>query len=91
MLYVVRPDRVVQSFHTGVEDVSCVLDYTLTAGVITITHTGVPTQTGGHGIASALVQAALDAAESERSNIVPGCSYAAASMQRDHACAELLA
>jgi hypothetical protein len=38
----VQHDRVVQRFHTEVEGMPCVLDYSLAAGMMTITHTGVP-------------------------------------------------
>jgi predicted GNAT family acetyltransferase len=82
MSYVIEHDRVVHRFHTDVEGVSSVLDYSLSAGVMTITRTNVPTEVGGRGIASALVQAAVDAAHSEGWKIVPACSYAAAWMRR---------
>jgi predicted GNAT family acetyltransferase len=49
---------------------------------MTITHTGVPPEVGGRGIASALVQAALDVARAEGWKVVPACSYAAVWMQR---------
>lgn len=91
MSYDIQHDRVGQRFHTDVEGFSCVLDYSLDAGVMTITHTGVPGEVGGRGIASALVQAAIDAARSEGWKVVPACSYAATWMQRHPACADLRA
>ena len=60
----------------------CELDYTLADHVMTITHTGVPAEVGGRGIASALVQAAMDAARAERWKVVPACSYASAWIKR---------
>ena len=60
----------------------CVLDYGLASAVMTITHTEVPAEVGGRGIASALVRAALDAARAEGWKVVPACSYAAVWMQK---------
>jgi len=39
-------------FEAVVDGVSCVLEYGLHDGVMTITHTGVPAQVGGRGYAS---------------------------------------
>ena len=90
MSFVIEHDSGVQRFHTDVEGERCVLDYTLESGVMTITHTGVPAAVGGRGIASALVQAALDSARGEGWKVVPSCSYAAAWMRRHPAYADLL-
>jgi hypothetical protein len=57
---------------------------------MTITHTGVPAEVGGRGIASALVQAALETARGEGWKVLPACSYAVAWMQRHPAYADLL-
>lgn len=91
MSYVIRHDRAAHRFQTEVEGVPCVLDYLLAAGVMTITHTGVPAEVGGRGIAAALVQTAMDTARSEGWKVVPACSYAAAWMQRHSDYADLLA
>jgi predicted GNAT family acetyltransferase len=69
-------------FEAVVDGVSCVLEYGLHDGVMTITHTGVPAQVGGRGIAGALVSAAFDTARREGWRVVPACSYAAAWIQR---------
>ena len=66
------------------------LDYSLTDAVMTITHTGVPPQVGGRGIAAALVQAAMEAAREEGWRVVPACSYAAAWLQRHPGYQDLL-
>lgn len=73
----IHHDRTGHRFETQVDGVHCELDYTLAAGVLTITHTGVPAKVGGRGIASALVQAAFEAARNEGWKVVPACSYAA--------------
>ena len=76
MPFVIQHDRAAHRFETQVDGIECVLDYTLAAAVMTITHTGVPAAVGGRGIASALVQAAFEAARSEGWKVVPACSYA---------------
>lgn len=65
-----------QRFETHVDGFTCELDYSLRDGVMTITHTGVPSEVGGRGIASELVRAAFEAARSEGWKVVPACSYA---------------
>lgn len=82
MSFAVEHDRAAHRFETHVDGVSCVLDYTLVAGVMTITHTMVPEAVGGRGIASALMQAAVAAARAEHWTVEPLCSYAAVWMQR---------
>jgi Predicted acetyltransferase len=82
MPFAIQHDRTAHRFETEVDGVECELDYTLTAAVMTITHTGVPPEVGGRGIASALVQAAFEAARSEGWKVAPACSYAAAWIER---------
>jgi predicted GNAT family acetyltransferase len=82
MPFTIHHDRATRRFETQVDDAYCELDYTLADHVMTITHTGVPAEVGGRGIASALVQAAMDAARAERWKVVPACSYASAWIKR---------
>ena len=82
MQLAIRHDRVSRRFEARVEDMRCLLEYTLAAGVMTITHTEVPPAVGGRGIAAALVQQALATARTEGWKVMPACSYAAAWMQR---------
>lgn len=79
---VVSHDRNTRRLEAHVDGASCVLDYRLDDGVMTITHTGVPSEVGGRGIASALVQAAFGVARDAGWKVVPACSYAAAWMRR---------
>jgi uncharacterized protein len=69
-------------FETTVEGFICELDYTLQGRILTITHTGVPSEVGGRGIASELVRAACEMARREGLKIVPACSYARTWMER---------
>jgi predicted GNAT family acetyltransferase len=78
----IQHDRSGRRFETIVDGSHGELDYSLAAGVMTITHTGVPAAVAGRGIASALVEAALATARSEGWKVVPACSYAQAWMQR---------
>jgi predicted GNAT family acetyltransferase len=82
MPFTIHHDRAAHRFETQVDGAYCVLDYTLVAGVMTITHTGVPAEVGGRGIASALMQAAMEAARGERWRVVPACSYASVWIER---------
>lgn len=65
-------------FTTTVEGARAVLDYTLAADVMTITHTEVPAPIEGRGIAAQLTRRALETARAHGWRVVPACSYAAA-------------
>lgn len=76
----IHHDRDFRRFETRVDGFHCLLDYILVNGVsgrvMTITHTAVPAEVGGRGIASALVGAAMNAARAEHWKVKPACSYA---------------
>ena len=74
------PER--RRFATAVDGHECELDYRLSNGVMTITHTGVPAPVGGRGIAAQMTRFALETARANGWRVVPACSYAAAFMQR---------
>ena len=78
-------------FQVVVEGHVCVIDYRLTGGVMTITHTEVPPAVGGRGIAAALTQAALACATAQGLKVSPICSYARSYMQRHPQTQSLLA
>lgn len=58
------------------------LVYRLSAGVLELTHTGVPAAIAGQGVAAALVKAALEHARAEGLRVLPSCSYAATYIKR---------
>lgn len=58
------------------------LDYVEDGGRLTITHTIVPPEIGGRGIAGELVRAALEYARDAGLKVEPQCSYADAWMRR---------
>ncbi len=78
-------------FEITVDGVLCVLDYRLADGVMSITHTGVPEQVGGRGIASDLTRTAFATARSEGWKVVPACSYALAYVKKHPEVADLIA
>jgi len=52
------------------------LDYTDHDGVLTLVHTVVPDELGGHGLGGVLVQAALAKAIAGGRRVVPQCPFA---------------
>ncbi len=83
------PDR--GRFQARVDGQPCVADYRLVDGVMTVTHTEVPPNLQGRGIAAALVRALLDHAAAHGLKVRPLCSYARAYMQRHPETAALMA
>jgi uncharacterized protein len=61
------------------------------AGVMSIEHTGVPSEFGGRGIAAKMVNAAIADARAEGFKIEPLCSYVEAQFRRHPEWADLRA
>jgi uncharacterized protein len=78
-------------FATSQDGVEAHLDYELAGRTMTITHTIVPPEIGGRGIAGHLVQAAFDAARAQGWTVRPQCSYAADWAQKHPEVQDLLA
>lgn len=78
----INHDTAAHRFSTTVDGERAVLDYTLAADVMTITHTEVPGPIEGRGIAAQLTRKALDAAREHGWRVVPACSYAASYLAR---------
>ncbi|MGJ3648495.1 GNAT family N-acetyltransferase [Sphingomonas sp. GlSt437] len=57
-------------------------EYRIEGGVITFTHTIVPPEIGGRGVASRLIGAALASARARGLKVVPQCSFVAAYIER---------
>ena len=79
---VVRHNAAESRFETVVEGFLSLADYELAAGTLVMTHTLVPPELRGRGLAEKLVRAALDWAAAERLRVVPACSYVATFIQR---------
>jgi len=69
-------------FETTVDGMQCVADYRLLGQTMVMTHTYVPPQLEGRGIAAELVSAAMDHARQNDYKVDPRCSYVAAYMRR---------
>jgi predicted GNAT family acetyltransferase len=59
-----------------------VLEYQLTEGKITFTHTGVPEALGGKGVGSSLAAAGLDYARAQSLTVLPLCPFIAGYIQK---------
>ena len=78
----IRHDPGSRRFATEADGHSAHVEYELAGQVMTITHTIVPAQIGGRGIAGALVQAAVEHARAQGLKVAPHCSYADAWMRK---------
>ncbi|MEO6234919.1 MAG: GNAT family N-acetyltransferase [Thermomonas sp.] len=79
----IKHDVKTHRFNTVVDDVTGYVEYDLAGDVMIVTHTIVPSEIGGRGIAGALVKAALEHARAEGWKVVPQCSYADAWMRKN--------
>ena len=71
-----------QRFEATVDGQLCVADYHLRGNVMWMTHTGVPPEVGGRGIAAELVRVALEWARAQGHVVEPSCSYVDIYMRR---------
>jgi len=87
----IQHDATASRFFLIVEGHRCVLDYVLSNGNMTITHTGVPEVLGGRGLAGEITRFALEYAKQHNMKVIPRCSYAAVYIQRHAEYAGLVA
>ena len=87
---VIRHDADERRFSTVVEGSRGYIDYERVDQVMVLTHTIVPKEIGGRGIAGELVHAAFDYARSQGWHVRPKCSYAAAWAERHPEYSQLL-
>ena len=66
-------------------------EYLRQQGTIAFTHTFVPPELRGRGLAEKLARAALEYARQQKLTVVPACSYVAAYVRRHPEYASLLA
>ncbi len=78
----VRNNPELKRFELEVDGHLCLAEYELRPGSIAFTHTGVPSQLGGRGLGSELVQAGLAHARKEQLQVIPLCEFFARYMQR---------
>lgn len=86
----IRHDADAQRFSTTVDGHEAEVSYELEDGLMLVTHTGVPKEIGGRGVAGELVRAAFDHARREGLRVRPLCAYAAAWVKRNDAYADLV-
>lgn len=84
-----EPER--QRFVAEIEGHLSVADYRLDGKVMQMVHTGVHPSLRGHGVAAALVEAALQHARSAGLRVDPQCSYVRTYMNRHPETKDLLA
>ncbi|MBI5927350.1 MAG: N-acetyltransferase [Aquabacterium sp.] len=84
-----KPD--IGRFEAIVDGLRCEADYRLDGHTMHMTHTGVPGQLEGRGIAAALVKAALSWARTEGHQVNPLCSYVRVYIKRHPEWQDLLA
>lgn len=87
----VRHDPAQRRFSAVVAGVEAMLAYEERGGVLYLTHTGVPPEIGGRGVAGELVRTALDYARAQGLKVVPSCTYAAAYIKRNPQYGDLVA
>ena len=78
----VRHNAAASRFEATVEGHLAIADYTLADGRMIFTHTFVPPELRGRGIAEKLVRAGLDFVRAEAHRVVPQCSYVAVFIRR---------
>jgi len=84
----IREDE--RRFSTTVDGHEAHVDFERTDGTMVVTHTWVPGEIGGRGVAAELIKAAFDAARRDGVKVSPVCSYAAVWLQKHPDYADLL-
>lgn len=82
MSHHIHHDSAARRFTTTVDGTEAYVEYEGDGRDMTITHTIVPSQIGGRGVAGELVKAALEHVRGQGGKVVPQCSYADAWMKR---------
>jgi hypothetical protein len=77
-------------FEAKVGDLLAIAEYHLDPLAITFTHTRVPAELSGRGIATRLIEAALAFARERRIPVIPLCSFVAAYMRKHPEVQDLL-
>jgi predicted GNAT family acetyltransferase len=77
-------------FEAQVGNLLAVAEYLLDPVAITFTHTRVPAELGGRGIATRLIEAGLDFARERGLEVIPLCSFVAAYMRKHPQVQDLL-
>lgn len=87
----VRDNVDARQFEVDAGGALAVAQYRVDAETITFTHTFVPEPARGQGVATMLIEAALEAARAQRWQVVPQCEAFATYMQEHPETQDLLA
>lgn len=91
MTATIHHDPQARLFYCDIENCRSVIEYELADAVMSITHTRVPPELEGRGIAGQLTRFALETAKNQQWKVRPVCSYAVVYMRRHPEYADLLA
>ncbi len=91
MLPGVRDNTALSRFELDVNGVTAVANYKLDGKVMTFTHTETPEEARGAGIASRLIEGALQAVRMRGLKIVPRCAFVRGYVERHPEFRDLLA
>lgn len=80
-----------QRYEIAIDGFQAVAEYRIEGGRQVFTHTFVPPELRGKGLAEKLVRRALEDARKADRKVVPACSYVAVFIQRNREFAPLLA
>ena len=87
----VRDNAALSRFELEADGMTAFVNYQLAGGIITFTHTEVPPQARGHGLAAELIAGALEAVRARGLKVVARCSYVRAYLARHPQFRDLLA
>ena len=88
---VVQHNAAANRYEAMVDGHLAVAEYRIDGDRMIFTHTFVPPELRGRGVAEKLVRPALDMARTERRRVVPACSYVAVFIERHEEFKDLLA
>lgn len=87
----VRHNPAANRYEIEIEGHLAVAEYVMEAGRQVFTHTLVPPELRGRGLAEALVRTAMDDARAAGRKVVPACSYVARFIEKNPEFADLVA
>jgi uncharacterized protein len=90
MLDTVRDNVGLQRFELNVDGHTAVANYRLSPGVVTFTHTEVPSELSGRGVGSALVRGALEIVRRQGLKVVAKCPFVSAFIAKHPEFSDLL-
>ncbi len=82
MEYRIEHNRAASRFEVRIEEKLSLVDYIKQENVLVVTHTGVPTELEGRGIAAALTKALLEYAKENGLKVKPVCPYTKVYIQK---------